>query len=123
MSFMLPWVMLTSLLCWGKELSTASSAQGPSRQLADRKVILGLRTIREGHWDRGVGTEGAEVRALAPEAVCLACGDSTPGVMVWESTDAARLQCHPKACQPNHEISEAPHRLKTVTSSKGCLRL
>lgn len=48
MSFMLPWVMLTSLLCWGKELSIASSAQGPCRQhrmLADRKVILGLRTI------------------------------------------------------------------------------
>lgn len=60
MGLMLPWVMMTSLLGWGKELSTVATAQGPHKQhrtLADRKVILGLRRIGEGHWDRGVGTE------------------------------------------------------------------
>lgn len=48
MGLMLPWVKLTSLLCWGKELNTAVTAQGPCKQqrmLADRKVILGLRKI------------------------------------------------------------------------------
>lgn len=48
MGLMLPWVKLTSLLCWGKELSAAVTAQGPCKQhrmLADRKVILGLRKI------------------------------------------------------------------------------
>lgn len=60
MGLLLPWVMLTSLLCWGEELSTAATAQGPRKQhriLTDRKVILGLRTIGEGHWDTGMGTE------------------------------------------------------------------
>lgn len=54
------WFMLTSLFCWGKELRTAATEQGPCKQyrmLADSKVILGLRTLGEGHWDRGMGTE------------------------------------------------------------------
>ena len=85
----------------GHCIRASQAAQNACRQ---KGHILGLRRIGEGHWDRGVGTEVAGVRALAPEAGCLACGDSAPTVMVWDSTDVARPLCHPEACQPDHEI-------------------